>query len=184
MMFRNKKTFLYGAITIILIASQVAYLVIKSFEQKDRQELTLENNVQKASTSSGKPQEIPSPTVSTITISQPATSSVSVIYEEGLLIDEPLKQEIESKVIKPYIDYYKTSQDRVGLQTLLVQNNTQKDLSNPFTLSSTFENGRNEMIFIKSDNGQIQWWLPDCIYNCPFPPGFKLKYPEIVKFYE
>lgn len=177
-MFYKNKTTVYVSIMVILITAQVVFLFINNSQSKPVLRKKIVKQTQKIVPSN------PIPPTDTSASPTPTEASFTIEFDESFTGSDKLKSEITQKVLLPYSDYYKVSDDRAGLQLLSVRTNPRNDSEKPYTLSSTFANGRNETIFIKAKKGVIQWWLPDCIYNCPFPPGFEAKYPEIIKFFK
>jgi len=162
-----------------LLVAQLIILVVTGATSKKSPRTTVSDLTVSKATVSIQPSASSDPLENSDT-----STSVEVSFDENLNLNGLVREEIILRVINPYTDYYKNSSERVGLLSLFVQKNDSKDPTLPYTLASIFQNGRNEMIYIRLNDGDVKWWMPECLYTCPFPPGFAKKYPEIVKNFE
>ncbi len=104
---------------------------------------------------------------------------VVIIESEGNLPKDDVNG-LRTRVIEPYVEYYKTGSQK--LATFKVSVNTQASKTDyPYMADAIFVGGGNEGFLISKKNGQINWWVPGCIVECQFSDLFKQKYPEIVE---
>lgn len=106
-----------------------------------------------------------------------------VTYEAAGSIPEADKQQLQQRVVNPFVDYYLEHADENELVSLTISPNTQASkVQSPYLGQAVFKNGGNSGFVIDKTNGQIQWWSVDCMI-CTFSDSYKQKYPEVVKNY-
>jgi len=120
----------------------------------------------------------PNQTISTPTPT-PAKKPVVVYESEGLMLSDD-KSGIQSRIINPFIDYYSNNPSQIVVSIIISVNNNPNKNEFPYLASAVFANGGNQGFVIEKKNGQITWWLPECLNGCQFTDSFEAKYPEIV----
>lgn len=119
------------------------------------------------------PTSTPSPTA------QAAKSTIVVIESKANISATDLDQ-LQARVINPYLDYYNETMGEGYIATFTIAINTQQSkTSYPYTAKAIFTNAAYNDFLIAKSNGSIQWWLPECLNGCKLSETFKTKYPEI-----
>ena len=107
-------------------------------------------------------------------------SSYAVAYEPDSKFTTKTKQEIESKLIRPYAFYYSDSNSRPV----------------SFHLSESPDTNSYKILVIGKDGSYIhdtiskdaeetgEWWTPTCLNTCKFSEEFTSQFPEIVSQYQ
>lgn len=120
----------------------------------------------------------PVPTV--VPTAAPSATPVVIFKSEGS-IPASDKSQLQARVISPFIDYSADTRSEAKLVSMTVT--PKADLST-YTVDYIFSDNVNGGFVIEKTDGQIAWWLPECLGTCPFSASFKTKYPEIIKKFE
>lgn len=100
-----------------------------------------------------------------------------VTFQPGGLFSAELKNELQKKLIDPYLDFY--NEDGIYVVTMNIAAPEQGAIS--WSVFATNADGSYSDFLFGDKNQTIQrWWLPDCLGDCNFSNTFKGKYPEIV----
>jgi hypothetical protein len=88
--------------------------------------------------------------------------------------------QLQTRVIEPFIHYYRDLSEHPALLTLTLQK--ESGISGyPYSAQAVFETGINAGWLISaSGGGTVDWWLPECMLACTFSDSFQAAYPEIV----
>lgn len=119
--------------------------------------------------------------VSTPTVAVTATPTLPtpvVVFEAAGSFTQSEKDLITQKVIKPFIDYNQDLEDQADLVSITINHSDTPGF--PYSVNAIFANGGTSGFLVSGSGGDIDWWLPDCMGECPFTPEFKAKYPELV----
>lgn len=132
------------------------------------------------------PYPTPTPVMPTSEADKPEPTGVMeakavVVWEPAGAISQADRDQIQARVVDPFIDYYRDlGQGR--LLTFTVSVNTQANAATyPYLAKGIFDNGVNNGFVVERAGGQIKWWYPECMGPCPLSAEFKAKYPEIAK---
>lgn len=101
-----------------------------------------------------------------------------VVFEAEGSFSPSDKNSIQKKIIDPFIDFYTPLQKIVSI-TISPNTNASKDMY-PFLFSAIYASGGNTGFVISKTNGEVNWFIPECMNGCQFTDAFKSKYPEIV----
>jgi hypothetical protein len=93
--------------------------------------------------------------------------------EEGLAE----KENLEEKLIEPYIDYNNTDDFHLVSMHITVPQN----IGEEYEVFAIFASGVNHGFLFGSREGEYDYWKPDCMGECIYPEGFEEKYPQIVE---
>lgn len=105
-----------------------------------------------------------------------------VVWSPSGAIPQADKDQIQARIIDPFIDYY-AEQSQGQLLTLTVSVNTQpSNTTYPYLVQAIFDTGTNQGFTIERSSGQLQWWHPDCLGGCEFSAEFEATYPQVVNF--
>ena len=108
-----------------------------------------------------------------------ATSKVVVVFEAEGSFSQTEKDEIRSKIINPYIDYYAELSDQTLLTITIAKNSLASKETYPYSAKTIFESGGNSGFLIMKEGTGVSWWVPECLDGCNLSSSFKAKYPEI-----
>ena len=112
------------------------------------------------------------PTATSMPVSKPA-----VVFQPGGSFDAQTKSQIQARVIDPFIDFHIDE----PIASIRIETNTKSDpILFPYLFDAIFTSGANTGFVITKTDGQINWFVPECMNNCQFSDAFKAKYPEIV----
>ncbi len=112
-------------------------------------------------------------------VSQTRTAPV-VVFDPSGLFSPSLKEQMQQRIINPYLDYSDNGQNTVSI-TIAVNNIASTKDKYPYTMQAIGENGATFGMAISLTNGNVNYWTPECMGPCNFSESFKAKYPEIVK---
>ena len=115
----------------------------------------------------------------TITPSPTQENSFPIVYEAAGSFSASEKNQIQEKVINPFVDYYKDLDQEIASITI----SKSTTAGYPYALSGIFKSGVNNSFLIKASGGIVDWWYPECMGECPFSEEFKTKYSEIISKY-
>lgn len=111
-----------------------------------------------------------------------AVSNATVIFESEASFSAGEKDHIKSKIIDPFLMYYADQYGADHVKTLTISVNDQPSKTEfPYLAKYIFEDGVNGGFVISKTQGNIDWWIPECMGPCPFSDNFRNKYPEISK---
>jgi hypothetical protein len=111
--------------------------------------------------------------------SPPAISKAVVVFEAEGSFSQTEKDEIRSKIINPYIDYYAELPDQTLLTITIAKNLLASKETYPYSAKTIFKNGGNSGFLIMKQGTGVAWWVPECLDGCNLSASFKAKYPEI-----
>lgn len=119
----------------------------------------------------------------TPTPSTPAVSAnATLIFETEANFTDSDKSQITSRIIEPFLMYYSDQHGSGYVKTLTISINTQPNKSEyPYLAKYVFKDAVNGGFVITKTDGNIDWWIPECMGPCPFSDSFRNKYPEISK---
>ena len=107
-----------------------------------------------------------------------------VVFEPPLGQEFADKNDIQKKIIDPFLDYYADENGEGYLVSLAISQNAQASKTTyPYLATAIFKNGGNSGFVIGKTDGNIQYWVPECM-KCTFSASFNAKYPEIVKHFK
>ena len=87
--------------------------------------------------------------------------------------------QIQTRVIAPFILYYRDIPDYPDLVSVTIQ--TVPDVPGyPYKAEAIFQTGITAGWLIGVQGGLVDWWLPECMGGCSFSADFRSTYPEIV----
>ncbi|MBM3209422.1 hypothetical protein FJZ40_03985 [Candidatus Shapirobacteria bacterium] len=128
------------------------------------------------------------PTTSSNPTAQPTrkTEKLSfpiVVFEPPLSTREYTKEreELQKKVVNPYIDYNRDTNGDDYLVSLLIQLQHNENIKKeyPYSLIAIYKNDGAGWESLIQKDGVLSWWIPTCM-DCKFSEDFKSKYPEII----
>ncbi len=91
------------------------------------------------------------------------------------------KTQLQARVIDPYFDYNQTPEGVSQVTSFIVDKGSGEF---PYTIDYKLSTGAyGGFVVSRTSGGEIDWWGPECMGECPFTDSFKQKYPEIVKRY-
>lgn len=100
---------------------------------------------------------------------------------------EEEKKELMEKVINPYVDYQKEMW-KVNPISIQVKKHTKTEIDNQiyarymYGIDVITETGYHG--WLEREEGKaIDYWIPDCMGECPFSESYKAKYQEVLKKY-
>jgi len=167
MRYKNGSAILVIIIIILLVAVGVlGYFFIKN------------KPVEEIGTASIEVVATPSP-LPLPSSSPPATSKVVVVFEAEGSFSQTEKDEIKSKIINPYIDYYAEIPDQTLLTVTIAKNSLASKETYPYSAKTIFKSGGNSGFLIMKQGTGVAWWVPECMNGCNLSTAFKEKYPEI-----
>lgn len=123
----------------------------------------------------------PSTMIKNPKIISPATPNQflpSIIYEPSGKFTEDEKQQLKEKIADPLTLY---ENERIINLTAIIFSKREGQQPYDTTFLAAFQNSGYLSAVVYKKAGNIEWWLPECMGECPFSPAFKAKYPEIVK---
>jgi hypothetical protein len=109
-----------------------------------------------------------------------AEAKVIVVWEPSGAFPASDKTQLQARVVDPLIDYYKEANQGKLVTVTISVNNQASATTYPYLGQAVLENGGTLGFVIEKPNGQIKWWTPECMGECPLSASFKTKYPEIV----
>lgn len=167
----------------IILFSAVAYL----FYQNQKLSEKITSSVTKTENSNSNPTINPQSSLSpqaNKSLSNSPTSTLSkkpvIVYEAEGSIPAADKTGIQSRIVDPFIDYNINEVSQPMASITISPNNNPSKTEYPYLFSAVFESGGNQGFVIGKKDGQISWWIPECLNGCQFSNAFKEKYPEIV----
>lgn len=115
----------------------------------------------------------PSPTITRL----PPT----VVFDPTQNISFADQQEIITKFINPYVDYFAENLKDGEIVSIDVRRSKDVDPERfPYSARVIFKDiGPAEFLIIRDANG-FEWWSPTC-QVCTFSKEYRLKYPEVVR---
>jgi hypothetical protein len=169
MRYKNGSAVLVIIIIILLVAvSILGYFFIKNKTAKE------------IGTTSVEVISTPLPSVEpSSSLTPSATSKVVVVFEAEGSFSQTEKDEIRSKIINPYIDYYAELPDQTLLTITIAKNLLASKETYPYSAKTIFKNGGNSGFLIMKQGTGVAWWVPECLDGCNLSVSFKAKYPEI-----
>lgn len=86
------------------------------------------------------------------------------------------KENLEEKLVNPYIDYEKDKDsDLISIQISVPEN-----IGEAYNVDAIFAGGGHAGFLFGAREGDYDYWVPECMGPCEFSDEFKAKYPEIV----
>jgi hypothetical protein len=119
-----------------------------------------------------------SPVSSPVLSASPPSSSTVVVFQAEGSIPAKDKQQLQDRVIQPFLMYSADMKEQAAVVSVTVKPNASLT---QYTVDYVLANKGYGGFVIFKNNGEIQWWLPECMGACPFSDAFKKAYPEIVK---
>lgn len=111
------------------------------------------------------------------------TSSEIVIYVPPLDSNTIVKEQLQQKIISPYLDYFRETEGGGFVVSMtLSQNLSPNSTVYPYKIDIVYSNKGHNDFLVKQTNNVIDWWVPECM-DCKFSDSFVNKYPEIVKYF-
>ncbi len=108
----------------------------------------------------------------------PTPTTPVVVFEASGSFTGSEKNLITQRVVDPFIDYYQDIEDYADIVSITISRSDTPGFL--YSVDAIFANGGTTGFLVSSTGGDIDWWLPDCMGECPFTQSFKDKYPEIV----
>lgn len=96
---------------------------------------------------------------------------------EGLL-SATEKAALEKYLVEPYSLYYSVDETGGGIVTMYIE--VPEKVGEPYLLTAIHEVGTAGMVFGER-GGEMNYWQPTCMGECPYPDVFKEKYPQLVE---
>lgn len=92
------------------------------------------------------------------------------------------REEIQEKIVSPYLDYYKYAFGSNYLVSLLIQPQSNEKLKNqyPYTIIGIKSDNSSSWESLMQNANKLNWWTPTCMGPCKYSDEFKVKYPQIV----
>ncbi len=110
-----------------------------------------------------------------------ATSSAVVTIQKENELSSAIKNSLQSRVINPFLEYYKDQNGADFVKSLTISVNTQKSATEfPYKADYVFDKNVTGGFLITVTGNTVNWWKPECLNSCSFSDSFKSKYPEIV----
>lgn len=126
---------------------------------------------------------IPSPSVLAMVTAEPSALPPTITFDPDKEISSDDKDALQSRVIDPFLEYYRTLANSGQVTSITIKKASAG--SYPYSFEAKFNTGvQNNFVVSRSDDGSIDWWLPECLIQCPFTDEFKTKFPEIVAKFE
>jgi len=95
---------------------------------------------------------------------------------EGLLTADE-KAAVQKYLVEPYSLYY--SVDETGGRIVTMYIEVPEKVGQPYLLTAIHEVGTAGMVYGER-GGELEYWQPTCMGECPYPDVFKEKYPQFV----
>jgi hypothetical protein len=104
-----------------------------------------------------------------------------VVVENEAAMSGSEREALYTRVIEPFVDYYKDAGEGTLLSLTINQNTQDNRTTYPYLASATFDTGASMGFVVKKEGDILAWWYPECMDICPLSPEFMDKYPEIVE---
>jgi len=104
------------------------------------------------------------------------TSEPIVLFTPSGLFTENEKEELQTKLINPFLDYNEDS----GYPVLTMDIQKYDDEGWQYTVNAIMETGVTASFLFGEEGKDLDYYFPGCMGPCEFSDEFKEKYPEIV----
>lgn len=104
-----------------------------------------------------------------------------IVFENESTINPVDKQMLLERTIQPIIDYYDDLTEGGKIVSITVKDNSGNVPEYPYTVRTVFDNGVELGVAVRVTDGGLDWWVPECMAQCPLSPKFRARYPEIVQ---
>ena len=106
-----------------------------------------------------------------------------VVFTPGGLFTDADRDLIRARVIGPFIHYHADLDDSAQMLTVHVQP-FEDDPRWLYQAEAIFAGGGYIGWMLPASDGELDWWLPDCMGPCELSDSFRAAYPEIVAILE
>ncbi len=113
----------------------------------------------------------------------PSLDLPQVVFTPGGLFADAERELIMARVVGPFIHYHADLEDSAQMLTVHVQP-FEDDPSWLYKAEAIFAGGGYIGWLLPASDGDLDWWLPDCMGPCELSDSFRAAYPEIVAILE
>ncbi len=175
----NERGFAVIAIIVILVlvlGAIAGYFILQNQKTPAPQQVSSQ-----PSPSADLIQEISPIPTSEASLSPTPTAPV-VVFEAAGSFSDSEEEQIRQRVVNPFIAYHQDIEDYADIVSITISHSATPGFL--YSVDAVFANGGMTGFLVSSTGGDIDWWLPDCMGECPFTQSFRATYPEIVSQFE
>jgi len=121
---------------------------------------------------------IPIPT--SVASPSPTPTAPVVVFDAAGSFSDSEEDQIRTRGVNPFIAFHQDIEGQADIVSMTISHSSGTLANHPYGADAIFANGAHSSFLIKTTEGVVDWYLPDCLGDCPFSESFRANYPEIV----